>query len=133
MTLYVITGPPCSGKSTYARGLATPDDLVIDLDRIALAVAAEGTEHHVYPLAIRNTARLMRTAAIPAAIAHSKRHDSFIIDSKPTTRARSVYKRNGAQFVEMTAPLAVLVDRCNAERPAWVLNTLYAWWSTPEE
>ena len=46
MTLYVITGPPCAGKSTYAREQATLNDMVIDLDRIALSIAAEETPHH---------------------------------------------------------------------------------------
>tara|TARA_R110000803_G_scaffold5615_1_gene18500 strand:+ start:126 stop:524 length:399 start_codon:yes stop_codon:yes gene_type:complete len=132
MSLYVITGPPCAGKSTYAKENATPQDLVVDLDRIALAVAAEGTEHHSYPLAIRNTARLMRKAAIPAAILHSKTHDSYVIDSKPTTKARSIYRKHGAMFVELTAPHAVLVQRIKAERPAWVLQTLAQWYADPE-
>ena len=133
MTLYVITGPPCSGKSTHAREKATTQDLVIDLDRIALAVAAEATLHHSYPLAIRNTARLMRKAAIPAAILHSKRHDSYIIDSKPTTKARSIYRKNSAVFVALTAPYSVLVQRIKEERPPWVLQTLVQWYAEPDE
>ena len=133
MTLFVITGPPCSGKSTYAKENATPKDLVVDLDRIALAVAAEGTEHHSYPLAIRNTARLMRQAAIPAAISHSKRHDAYVIDSKPTTKARSVYRKHSAVFIPMTAPFNVLVERIRAERPDWVMQTLHKWYAEPDE
>lgn len=128
MTLYVITGPPCVGKSTYAQTHAKPGDMVIDLDRIALSIAAEGTEHHSYPIAIRNTARLMRKAAIPAAVGHAKKADSYLIDSKPGTRSRMIYKKNGAVFVELSAPLATLVERCRKERPAWVMQTLMTWW-----
>ena len=132
MSLYVITGPPCAGKSTYAREQATLNDMVVDLDRIALSIAVEETPHHSYPLAIRNTARLMRKAVIPAAIAHSKRNDSYIIDSKPTLKARAIYKRHTAVFIEITAPHKVLVQRIKDERPAWVLQTLAQWYADPE-
>lgn len=36
--VYVISGPPGSGKSTYVQGRATSKDLVIDLDNIAQAI-----------------------------------------------------------------------------------------------
>lgn len=45
MRVRVVTGPPCSGKSTYVDEHANRGDLVIDLDRIAYAVGypAEST------------------------------------------------------------------------------------------
>jgi len=133
MTLFIITGPPCVGKTTYAREYAGPEDMIVDLDRIAVAIAAEGTAHGDYPLAIRNTARLMRKAAIPAAIMHGRRRDAYIIDSKPTLKARHIYRKHEAVFVEMTAPYKVLVARIKAERPAWVLQTLAQWYAETEE
>ena len=133
MTLYIITGPPCSGKSTYAQTHAKPGDMVIDLDRIALAISAEGTKHHTYPLAIRNTARLMRKAALPAAVGHARKANTYLIDSKPGTRSRAIYKKNGATFIELSAPIATLVERCRNERPPWVMQTLMTWWDEPDE
>ena len=133
MTLYIITGPPCSGKSTYAQTHAKPGDMVIDLDRIALSISVEGTEHHIYPLAIRNTARLMRKAALPAAVGHARKANTYLIDSKPGTRSRAIYKKNGATFIELSAPIATLVERCRNERPPWVMQTLMAWWDEPDE
>jgi tRNA uridine 5-carbamoylmethylation protein Kti12 len=133
MTLYIITGPPCAGKSTYAQAHAKPGDMVIDLDRIALSIAAENTHHHSYPLSIRNTARLMRKAALPAAVGHARKADTYLIDSKPGTRSRSIYKKNNAVFIELTAPLAILVERCQNERPPWVMQTLLTWWEEPDE
>lgn len=133
MSLYVISGPPCAGKSTYAKSHAKPGDMVIDLDRIALSIAAEATEHHSYPIAIRNTARLMRSAAIPAAIGHARKADVYLIDSKPGTRSRMIYKKHSATFIEMSAPIAILVERCRNERPPWVMQTLLTWWDEPDD
>jgi hypothetical protein len=107
--------------------------MVIDLDRIALSIASEGTAHHAYSLAIRNTARLMRKAAIPAAVAHSRKANTYLIDSKPGTRSRMIYKKNQAIFIELSAPFATLVERCQNERPAWVMQTLISWWDEPDD
>jgi predicted kinase len=32
--IYLLAGPPCSGKSTLARKLATPEDRILDFDDI---------------------------------------------------------------------------------------------------
>ena len=39
--LTIVCGPPASGKSTYAKGNAKPDDLILDLDEIASALSGE--------------------------------------------------------------------------------------------
>ena len=36
--LEIVCGPPCSGKTTYIRERANPDDLVIDLDTIMMTL-----------------------------------------------------------------------------------------------
>lgn len=47
MRLIVITGPPCAGKSTYAREHAGAGDVILDLDTIAHAL---GYPHeHIKP------------------------------------------------------------------------------------
>jgi len=133
MTLYIITGPPCVGKSTYAKRYAVEGDIVVDLDRIALSIGYEDCEHHTYPKHIRDTARLMRKSAVAAAIIISRKNDAYVIDSKPGSNARQLYKRNAAVFIDLTAPLAVLTARCAAERPAWVMKTLVTWWDVTDD
>jgi hypothetical protein len=132
MTLYVITGPPCAGKSTWVRQRAKPGDFVVDLDRIALAITAEGTPHHDYPQHIRKGAVLVRKQAVAVAVMSSRDHDSYVIHSKPPKAARAVYKRNGATFVHLSAPLTVLMERARAERPAWVIGAIGAWFDEPD-
>lgn len=36
--IYIVYGSPCSGKTTYVNERATPDDLIIDIDRIYEAI-----------------------------------------------------------------------------------------------
>lgn len=42
----LITGPPCSGKSTLARSLAQPGDVVLDLDVIAQQLGSDRQWRH---------------------------------------------------------------------------------------
>lgn len=37
--VYLVYGSPCSGKSTWVREVANPDDLILDLDRIWEAIS----------------------------------------------------------------------------------------------
>lgn len=115
--LTVITGPPCSGKSTYAREHARPGDIVIDYDLIAQALGSP--DSHDHPYAIRRTAIIARRAAIGAAIeAHHTGTTVWIIDSDPPRSRLHTYRQAGAQFVNLTADPAELHRRADAERPA---------------
>lgn len=126
--LYVITGPPCSGKSTWVRERAKPGDVVVDMDRLALAITAEETEHHHYPRHIRNYARFIRQAAVTCALGHAKAGGAaYIIDSTPGTRNRSTYHRQKATFVHLDAPTEVLLERARGQRPEHVLDMIRNW------
>jgi hypothetical protein len=111
VALIVVSGPPCSGKSTYIRQRATADDVVIDLDRIALAFAIEGTGDHDYPDHIRAVARKARLAAIDLAIRYAQATNVWIIEAAPTSQARAWYAARGARFVKCTATPTELAER----------------------
>ena len=133
MSLYVITGPPCVGKSTWVRERAQPGNIVVDLDRIALAITSEDTPHHSYPMHIRRAAMHVRKAAVAAALAYSRSGDAYIIHAKPTAKALSQYRRAAAIMIDLEAPYEVLMARAKAERPPHIWQTLARWWDEPEE
>jgi predicted ABC-type ATPase len=131
--LYIITGPPCVGKSTWVRSKAQPGDIVIDLDRIALSITAEETPHHEYPAHIRKAAIIIRRTAVEIALGYSLKGNSYIIHAKPTSKAMGRYKKRNAIMVELEAPFNVLMERAKAERPPHIWKTLATWWEEPEE
>ena len=133
MTLYVVTGPPCVGKSTWVRERAQPGDIVIDLDRIALAITAESTEHHNYPPHIRKAAILLRMKAVDLAINYSRSGVSYIIHAKPNGPAKNRYRKAQAAMVTLDAPYSVLMARAKAERPPHIWGTLAKWYEEPED
>lgn len=44
--IVLVTGPPASGKSTYVREHAAPEDLVVDYDALAQAIGSPVTHGH---------------------------------------------------------------------------------------
>jgi predicted kinase len=133
VTLYVITGPPCVGKSTWVRQRAKIGDIVVDLDRLALAITAEQTPHHDYPAHIRRAAIHVRKSAVAVALAYSRTGTSYVIHAKPTERATRMYAKHGAHVIALDAPWHVLIERAKTERPPHVWTTLATWWDEPEE
>lgn len=131
--LYVVTGPPCVGKSTWVRDRAQIGDVVVDLDRIALAITAEQTPHHEYGPHIRKLAIAARRVIVEGALAHSRRGTSYIIHAKPSERARAKYHRAQAVYIELEAPWETLKKRALEERPEHIWKTLAHWWDESEE
>lgn len=114
--LTVVTGPPCSGKTTYVRERAQPGDIVIDFD--VLAEALGSPDHHDHPDPIRYVTAVCRRAAIDAAIRQHLTRDAtvWIVDSKPAKYVRA-YEEANAVWVTLSAEADVLHSRANAERP----------------
>jgi hypothetical protein len=116
VTLTVITGPPCSGKTTYARKHAKPGDIIIDFDLIAQALGSpvsHGHDHALWKVAIE-----ARTAAIKAAIAQCRQGaTAWIIDSRPDEQAKQRYQQAGGRIVTLTAPREELHRRATGNRP----------------
>lgn len=100
--IYVVTGHVCSGKSTHVREKSRPGDVIIDLDRIALALSHETTNHHEYPEYIRSAAMSARWGAIESAVKSHRQDglgkrcasfDVWIIHAYPTESDLRMYAR----------------------------------------
>ena len=125
--LHIVSGPPCVGKSHFVRENASADDMVVDLDRIALAISPEGTKHHEYPPHIRAAAMRMRKMAVQAALGWARYGDAWVIHAKPSDADVRGYQMHGATFHPLTEDIEVLLKRAEAERPAWVSSRILNW------
>lgn len=126
MALTVVSGPPCSGKSTYVRERAKPGDLVIDFDLIAKALGSPlehgHADHHVV------AAQRARGAAIQEAVKWANEVDVWIIDSSIPPNRLELYQRHHAHMVTLTEERSVLHARAQAERPP-LWHTLIDEWT----
>jgi predicted kinase len=115
--IYVVSGAPCSGKSTYIRENAKPGSVVIDMDRIALALTTEGTEHHDYSKAIRSLAMTTRKTAVKKAMTLGAVLDVWVIDTAPTQESKAMYSWYKAKHITLNPPLEEIMQRIEDNRP----------------
>ena len=114
--LTVITGPPCSGKTTYLHQHRMPGDISIDFDDLAQALGSR--VRHGHSDDIRRVTIAARSAAIKAAIdAHHRGVRVWIVDMAPPQSRLEQYARANARIVRLTADRAELHRRAEAERP----------------
>lgn len=85
MSLIIVHGPPCSGKSTYVREHMGERDVCFDYDKIANAL----TGKQLHTLADKNHARPMVLAARYAMLESYRKHNSGIRDFYVITSSQS--------------------------------------------
>jgi hypothetical protein len=112
----VVTGPPCGGKSTYVSEHARSGDIIVDMDRIALALTTDDVEHHGYSPQVRQVARAVRGAAVYEAIKVSQLSlvNVWIIHTDPRSKARREYASVSARFVEVDPGKDVCLSRLDS-------------------
>lgn len=126
MTLYLVTGPPAAGKTTWVSEHAKPGDITIDYDQLAAALTPSGGEP---PQHVRAVTKAARQAAIDTAIPLASTIDVYVIHGMPSTTTVERYKRHGAQVVVVDPGPDVVLPRCKAERPWRMTQAAKEWYA----
>lgn len=93
--MIIVSGPPCSGKSTHVDEHKGENDVVVDLDRLCVAL---GSSHsHEHPPDIKAVAQAVRTNLIDSLL-HRCHGQVWVIDSSPLPDAIQRYRSAGAIF-----------------------------------
>lgn len=129
MGLYVVTGPPASGKSTWVRARAEPGDIVIDYDLMAHALTAPGADPHDHPKPLRHVTSRARAAAITEALKHTDVVDVYVIHSLPSAEARQRYAEHDAKIIIVDPGRDVVMNRITEQRPARIRSVAERWYS----
>lgn len=129
VSVVVITGPPCSGKSTYVRTHAQPGDIVIDFD--AMAQAFGSPTPHDHSSAVRHVTIMARRAAIAAALTVHHQTPVWIVDCTISPERLAQYTQHGARMVRLTVDTAELHRRASAQRPR-LWHRLIDQWQPPQ-
>ncbi|MDR1093460.1 MAG: HNH endonuclease [Clostridiales bacterium] len=126
--VFVVWGAPCSGKSSYVAEVATHRDLIIDLDRLHLAVCncglydkPDATKAEAFALRDKLLERIRYRAG--------KWEDAYIIGGYPDRTEREQLARDyGAELIHIDTPREECVRRaCADERRAAVRDTVVKW------
>lgn len=128
--LYVVTGPPAAGKSSWIEAHAKPRDIVIDLDLITRALSGPGAPAwNQDPLQLR-VAHRARYAAIDEATALRDQVDVYLIHTMPSAKALARYKRLDAQIVTVDPGRALVMQRIEAMRDPEMRRVATRWYNS---
>lgn len=121
MPVHVLIGPPCAGKTTFARAQAgTP----IDLDDIEEEL---GGERHAEHSPVREQALRIRAERIEAAFASDA--DTWLIHTAPTPTQISDYWARGATVRLIDPGEETCLERAR-DRPPHTAAVIRDWYKT---
>lgn len=128
MTITVVVGPPCSGKSTFVTEHATEGDVVVDFDKLAAAFGSSTA--HDAPYAIRSVTHAAREAAIDR-ILDGIDSDAWIIHSSPTPDWMNRYETAGGHIETLDPGIDVCLTRASEDgRPQWTEDAINRWYAS---
>lgn len=125
----LITGPPCSGKTTYAEQHAQPGDIILDFDAIAHELGSPVNWQHPQPYRDQAEAQMRaRMAHLPGTGSGT----AWVIRAVPTPRARAF----NARIIRATTTLVLnpgrntCIDRANTDgRPPTTIDHIHQWYA----
>jgi predicted kinase len=120
LKVIVVTGPPCSGKSTYVRTHRGPDDLVIEMDQIKQALGSPPHDETKLRVGVACEAldaimRRLNRFGYPATVWY------VACDPKPADLARIM---GTVTRVNLSASIEECKRRASEERPAFWLSLI---------
>lgn len=125
--IHVITGPPCSGKSTYCVQNAKDGDMVIDYDKIAEALGSRTS--HAAEGHIRQAAFEAREGAIKTALKMPDA-ETWVIHTTPNEEHMKSYEEAEAEIIELDPGYDVCIERAKRDgRPQQTFDGIEKWYS----
>ena len=121
----IVSGAPCSGKSTWIKNNAKSGSIIIDMDRIALALTTEDIQHHAYNDSVKSLAIITRRTAIKKALTLGKATDVYVIDTEPSPEYKQLYAYYGAKWHRMETTLEECLARIKEVRPKHMHQRLF--------
>ncbi|MEU5580944.1 hypothetical protein ABZ791_30170 [Streptomyces huasconensis] len=127
--LYVITGPPAAGKTSWIEAHAKARDVVIDLDRITSALSGPGAPQWNQNALHLRIAHRARYAAMDEALQHVDRLDVYLIHTMPSALALGKYKRLKARIVVVDPGREIVMARIAAMRSTDMERVATRWYN----
>jgi hypothetical protein len=127
--LYVVTGPPAAGKSSWIQAHATARDIVIDLDLITRALSGPGAPAWNQDPTILRVAHRARYAAMDEAFTLRDQVDVYLIHTMPSRKALAKYKRLDACIVTVDPGRDIVMQRIEAMRDPDMKRVATRWYN----
>ena len=131
--IVAVTGPPCAGKSTFIHERAQPGDLVVEFDRINMALSPVGDhDHHDQ---VKPFVHAAQTAVLNRLKMASDVERAWLSALAPTNKQRRRYLINDdTRLLVLMLDPEIAHDRAGwAERPQAWHDLIDDWYATVED
>lgn len=134
MTIHVVVGPPCSGKSTFVETNAPAGTPRWDFDHVASTVAGTETDHDI-PQPVRQIVLAMRRGLMGYVLdAETDVEDLWLIHASPSPTTIQALAAQGAEFHLLDPGMEECLARAQREnRPDFTAEAIRAWYDNPPE
>lgn len=132
MTIHVIMGPPCSGKSTFVQTNAPPGVPRFDFDLIVSTVAGEDVKHATPP-AVMDPVLAMRRGLMGWLLdAETTVDELWLINTRPSDNTLAALAGAGAEFHVLDPGMDECIARAEREgRPPGTVDRIRDWYNSP--
>lgn len=116
--VYIVFGPPCSGKTSFVKESALDTDLIVDMDNIWQMISIN--ERYVKPNNLKSNVFQIRDFLIDMIKRRSgKWTNAWIIAGLPLKMERERLKElvNANKIIYIDTPKEECIKRCLASRP----------------
>ena len=134
MSVHVVVGPPCAGKSTFVEQSAGPGVPRFDFDRMATVVGGVESNHDREPAVNEVTAVLRRAVMGWLLDPETVVEEFWLIDTKPSKATVERLEGIGAVFHLCDPGLDECLARAERDgRPEGTADRIRAWYANPPE
>jgi len=118
VTVFVVTGPPAAGKSTWVRDHAKPGDITIDYDTLAQALSPGlPSDPAEQPSHIAAVIMASRAAAFDDAVLDAATQcDVYLVHAMPARQHMNRYRKYGFEVVTIDPGYDECMRRAAADR-----------------
>lgn len=141
MTVFIVTGPPCAGKTVWVQANADPADVIVDMDALVAAMTNSDASHTAPSSLIWRTAMAARDAAVRKVLDRQSRHvveningvetelDAYVIHAVPNRDQVDRYLAQGARILIVDPGRRTVINRATeAGRIDTVHNAIVGWY-----
>lgn len=132
MTIHVVIGPPCAGKSTFVAATATPGAPRFDYNLLASTLAGVDDLGHDYPPAVSEAMAAMRRGMTGWLLDGGNPKELWLIFTRPSDTLLTRLAGIGAEFHLIDPGIDECLARADTDgRPADTIAAIEAWYDAP--
>lgn len=125
--VYLVWGPPCSGKSTFVMNNAGSEDIVCDIDKVWQMVSINA--EYVKPARLSGNVFAIRDYILDMIrMRKGKWKNAYVMGGYPLTGERErLIKRLGAREIFIDTPKNICLERASEKPDEWK-EFILEWW-----